>query len=338
MVSESRKYESVQALRALAAFMVLIFHSKIMVWPRTDQAQLWWWPGFSDFGDLGVSLFFVISGFIIANSASSPRFKVGEFVWRRVMRLYPLYWIVMISALVEFYFKGWFRGDVADLGVQGMIKSFLIFPQKPFPFWNPGWSLEHEVIFYGIAALIAPLFGLRVLAAIMAVLWFVGVLFTFQWDYHLFASAQILFCSGVVAYILKGTSWRIAAPFALILIGAYASYYRFLPISFRAAEVMFGFGSAALIVTLVDLEKKFSVPRPLVAMGDASYSLYLWHWMVLVFIGGWREKLGGSPELWRWIFVAVSIGVALLSYRFIERPFIALSHVKRKPAKLSTAE
>lgn len=322
-----RKYDSVQALRALAAFMVLIFHSKIMVWPRTEQSQLWWWPGFSDFGDLGVSLFFVISGFIIANSVSSPRFTVGLFAWRRIFRLYPLYLIVTSVGLLQYWRLGWFRADVESLGFSGIVKSFLIFPQKPFPLWNPGWSLEHEVIFYAIAAVVAPWLGLRVLVALLAMLWMIGIIFTFQWDYHLFASAQIYFGAGVLAFLFKDQGHRKAAPIACVLfLIAYAGFYKFIPISFEIAGVVFAFGSSALIVALISMEKTMTVPRPLVWMGDASYSLYLWHWMVLVYIGIWREVYGGSPELWRWIFVVVSIAVSLVSYQIIERPFIALGH------------
>ena len=57
MAGSAKKYQSIQLLRALAAVMVLVFHSKIAIWPREARASLLWIPGFSDFGDLGVCLF-----------------------------------------------------------------------------------------------------------------------------------------------------------------------------------------------------------------------------------------------------------------------------------------
>ena len=60
-----------------------------------------------------------------------------------------------------------------------MIKSFLIFPQSSYPFWNPGWTLEREVLFYAIAALVAPFFGIRVLAAVLFTLAGIGMTATF---------------------------------------------------------------------------------------------------------------------------------------------------------------
>ncbi|MGY4416281.1 exopolysaccharide production protein ExoZ [Bradyrhizobium sp. LB7.1] len=309
--------------------MVVVFHSKLAMSPA-DRELLWTWPGLTDFGDTGVSLFFVISGFIIANSVSRPRFSVCDFVWRRFMRLYPLYWMVMLVGLYAYNARNWFSSDVESLGAAGMIKSFLIFPQKQFPFWNPGWSLEHELIFYAIAALIGPIFGLRVLALVMVSLWLVGYNLTFEWDYHLFADPQIYFGAGVLAYILRDRGWAISFPVAVALLGfAYLCYYRVLPYSYTHAGVAFAFGCAALIVMLADLEQRWRVPRFVVTIGDASYSLYLWHWLVIPIAATGRGHLDGSPEVWRWIIVAASIAAALASYFTIERWTVKASRWER---------
>lgn len=322
------KYQSIQMLRAIAALMVVIFHSKSAIWPTDERALLWWWPSFSDFGDLGVSLFFVISGFITANGTSKSDFSVWPYVWHRFWRIFPLYWIVMGAALLMYHYLNWFHADVESLGSGGMIKSFLIFPQKPFPFWAPGWSLEHEILFYIIAAAIVPFLGLPVLALVLIGLSVIGMSVVSFWDWHLFADPQLFFGAGVVGYILRNRRWYQALPVALILLGySYAFYYKAFEAPYQIAQFAFAFGCAALIVTLLDFERHgWQVPKSLVLIGNASYSLYLWHWMVIPFAGWGRELWGGSPELWRWIIVVVSIVVALISYALFEKLFDAIGH------------
>ena len=61
--------------------------------------------------------FFVISGFIIASVVSSPHFKLKDYIWRRFMRIYPLYWLVMCAALFMFYRRHWFVSDVDALAL-----------------------------------------------------------------------------------------------------------------------------------------------------------------------------------------------------------------------------
>ena len=101
------KYQSIQLLRAVAALMVVVQHSHIAFTP-TEKAKLWWWPVFSDFGWLGVSLFFVISGFIIANVLSRPNFSLVDYFWRRFIRIYPLYWMVGAVGLYYYFSRNWF--------------------------------------------------------------------------------------------------------------------------------------------------------------------------------------------------------------------------------------
>lgn len=324
-----QKYQSIQLLRALAALMVVLFHSHLSFGPE-ERSQLWWWPGLSDHGALGVSLFFVISGFIIANSLDRPGFRLGRFAWRRAVRIYPLYWIVMLAGIGTYWWRGWFRVDVETLGAEGIVKSILILPQETSPFWNPGWSLEHELIFYAIAAVVAPVAGFWLLAFLMLALG-VGGFWISGWDYHLFSDAQIYFGMGILAYLLRAADWRLAMALAIAFLGpAYAHLYGYGDYPYQIRSVCFACGYSALIVAFLGLEAKgWQVPRPWVAIGDASYSLYLWHWLLIPFIGLWRYQLGGSPELWRWILIGLSVAVALLSYRFIEKPVNAWGGKRR---------
>lgn len=327
------RYQSIQALRALAALMVIILHSNMAVIAER-RSELVWLPGFSDFGWMGVDLFFVISGFIIAHVLSDTKMTIGTYFWRRFWRIYPLYWLVMLVGLYYYRDRGWWGHSVEELGTMGMVKSFLIFPLEPHPFWNPGWSLEHEILFYIIAALVVPLAGLRALASVMFGLGAIGLLFPVGWDFHVFDGAQVEFGAGVLAYLLRNRSWKEAAPVALIALSAvYGHHYGLLPVTAKQSLIATAIGAAALIVTLLDVERNgWKVPRALVVIGNASFSLYLWHWLFLPFFGRWTAE-GGSMELWRWKFVALSIVTAVASYYLLERLLIKFSHIKwRRPA------
>lgn len=332
------KYQSIQLLRALAAIMVVVQHSHIAFSPA-DKARLWWWPGFSDFGWLGVSLFFVISGFIIATVLSRPNFSYSDYFWRRFVRIFPLYWIVGAVGLYYYYTRNWFKYGVDLLGVEGMIKSFLILPLKVHPFWEPGWSLEHEVIFYIIAAAIAPTFGLLRLAIVLIALGITGMLVHFDWDYHMLAEAQIFFGAGVVAYLLRDRVWLEALPVALCSLAlAYAQYYGAFNLGTIFPVATYAIGASALIIALLDIERHgWKVPRFFVLIGSASFSLYLWHWLLIPVISRWKD-IGGEPELWRWIIVVTSVLAALASYSLIEKPLISFSHRRRRWALKSVVE
>ena len=109
---------------------------------------------------------------------------------------------------------------------------------------------------------------------------------------------------------------------------AYARFYEAIPISMNEAMTALAIGYAALLVVVVSLEREgWSAPRFIVRIGDASYSLYLWHWLLIPLLSTLRNSLfadGGSPELWRWLFIAASLAIAQASFRWLELPSVAL--------------
>ena len=322
------KLSSVQALRALAALMVVILHSKIM-FSAEERKLLLTIPGFTDIGYYGVQLFFVISGFIISVVVSKPNYDVRSFAIRRVFRIFPLWWLVMSVGLAMYFWRSWFRADVELLGLVGVLKSYALLPQKPYPFINPGWSLEYEVIFYAIVALLYPLTGIWGVFVLMLGLSTAANAFKPADGYHLVDGSYLFFGAGIVAYLLRNRSWREAAPLAAGgLALAYARFYEAIPIGINEAMVALATGFAALLVVVVSLERNgWSVPRFIIRIGDASYSLYLWHWLLIPSLATVRNGLfadRGSPELWRWIFIFISIAVAQASFRWLELPSIAL--------------
>ncbi len=102
------------------------------------------------YGRIGVILFFAISGFVIALQRQKA---VGVFIVHRLLRIYPSYWIALLTAALAFYLIG---RPVAGLGPA----PILLFPTATASdaFAIPYWTLVFEMVFYALAAVA---FGIR---------------------------------------------------------------------------------------------------------------------------------------------------------------------------------
>lgn len=136
-------------LRFVAAFLVMVFHLAFSVWasPKSGLANLrtsgyaledlqWLtWPGW-----IGVEIFFVISGLVIANSANGK--SLLSFLRSRSLRLYPAVWICSIVTLV--FVSGYY--EPVSL-VNRLARSITLFPLHPWidPVY---WTLAVEIVFY----------------------------------------------------------------------------------------------------------------------------------------------------------------------------------------------
>ena len=149
------RLDSVQALRGIAALAVMLCHLvAIEAGHAGRDAPL---TDFFDNGAYGVDLFFVISGFImvwVAGSVPRGLVSAGDFLYARVTRIYPLWWLfagAMVVFLLLFRGLPWDadRLDPKELdGVTHLIKSFLLWPQPEHPVLGVGWTLVHEMYFY----------------------------------------------------------------------------------------------------------------------------------------------------------------------------------------------
>jgi len=313
------KFDSIQTLRAIAVMMVVFYHSHWAAQGKhTDFFQV---PLLSDFGYLGVQLFFCISGFIMAHVATKDDFAPKSFLRRRFWRIVPLYWVTLLLIMLISFTSNIFDKQVETLGVWGIAKSFLMLPMQEYPLLSPGWSLEHEVIFYIIVALVVPFAGLRVLFLTIFALWVIGLNY-YGWDYHLFSKNHIYFALGIAAYWLrKKNPVLLGLGSALGLIAGYLSLYGFFQFSSAAKSLSLAIGFSFLISTLVSLEYRGTrFPQLFVRIGNISYSLYLVH--VFVYIGfekvAW--KINANPEAWRLLGLIAAIIIANLTYKYLETP------------------
>jgi peptidoglycan/LPS O-acetylase OafA/YrhL len=142
---------SIQALRGIAALMVVLFHLRIVEGKYGQDGNLL--GAMFAYADSGVDLFFMLSGFVMtsiaAGSYGSPR-NAGDFLARRGWRVLPLYWFytTLVVALM-LLMPGMANSAYQD---QSILASYLLWPQAQLPLLTVGWTLIHEAFFYLLMA------------------------------------------------------------------------------------------------------------------------------------------------------------------------------------------
>jgi exopolysaccharide production protein ExoZ len=316
---------SIQYLRALAALAVVVFHSMTTV------------QGSFDIGAAGVDIFFVISGFIMASLTFGREASPGLFLWRRAIRIVPVYWLATLAAAAilavkpTFFYKG-------DGSIENTALSLLFFPHESAaggraPVIEQGWTLEFEVFFYFLCALallwLPQRNRLKILCGVLVLLAAIGLLLpglTRPWGTY---TSQLLL--EFVGGIALAAAWRQKLLQSATL-GAAAMLAGFAAFALMQAGVLPQTGQRALdwglpafliVAGALAFEGAGRVPRSNAGalLGDASYSLYLTHTFVLAVM----LRIGGNLPLWAYLLASIggSILVAIASYQLVEKPAMA---------------
>jgi exopolysaccharide production protein ExoZ len=315
-----QQLEGIQYLRAIAAFMVLVFHLSFYCGPflRTISARL---PS-------GVDIFFVISGFIML--ITSQRATPLSFMGRRILRIVPLYWLLTLVIFAAALPTAQ-RHAVGEL-----VKSLLFVPYLDvrgsgdrLPIISPGWSLNLEMYFYVLFAvtLWAPL---RRWAVVI-----LGVLFTTLILCHDATSIKVAqfymqsriieFWAGMALgwlYLHGGMKASPVVALAAIGVGF---------VALVAFNLPFQVPAMLLVAGMICLEAAGHLPRwPLLGyLGDASYSTYLSHGAVIeVAYQLWRHT-HLSAALFAPVGLLAGVCGGVLCYRYLETPLLTLWRRRR---------
>ena len=347
MGSEKVNYRNIQGLRAIAALMVFASH---MFWDIIPMRAHWAKPYVASVGPSGVDIFFVISGFIIYHVAKRSAAQVGtvgrgravyEFVMKRIIRIYPLYWIAFgVAALMMIWVP-----LPASFVRKPQLELFLLINGIPNFRVPVAWTLTFEVYFYAVTALSILVFPKKILAGLFT--WFAAVGLTaalgtvFDLSMLLnYAFAPILleFLLGIAIGLLieRGQSRFYAASLCIgvvwMLLGAIelqhdagravqSSLWRLACWGFPAALIVYG-------VLALEVRNVWIMPKMLQYLGDASYSIYLWHAIVFTGVAAVFVRLGWVGVVDRSLLAAlmgiIGLGVGLLSYHFLEKPSLRL--------------
>lgn len=353
--------KSIQTLRAVAALAVMFAHLQSVEASHSIGPTLL--PNALMSGFAGVDLFFVISGFImvwIAGDWSPGANSAGKFLFARVTRIYPVWWLFASITALYFLAVNGVPWD-ADLlknfdigGVEHLIKSAFLIPHDAFPVLTLGWTLMHEMYFYLIFALILLL--PQKYRAVALIVWAgvigAGIAANATGFYADTLSALALYpmtleflIGAAVGWAVKAGWRRFAIP-ALILgmIGMIAALWAVdfsskadtLPI---VRTALFGPPSALLVYAVAALELN-QTSKPwlhggLVRIGDWSYSLYLGHILVISAVAELVfPTFGDLGQISNALFIGVASVAAIIAagvaYAMFEAPLHRRARAARK--------
>lgn len=298
--TRTRRVQSLEALRAIAALLVVMYHLQDIFTTRFGRVPF---GGIFGAGDHGVDLFFVLSGFIIMITHAEDIGVPGrslQYLYKRICRIFPGVWIMTAFAAIAYisHFGG--AAKAAKLDPWNIAASFALLPQNGPPLVNVTWTLTYEVFFYALFALIIirPRLGLFLLLmwqcsiAIGAI----GLLRFNHWAVaYYFRPICLEFGIGILcAWLVSnpGVRQRIGWWSQSILlvagIGIFGAGMHFdASIRLDGFEfvrvLVFGLGAGCVIFALALREYHVSirVPSVLLWLGEASYAIYLVHYSVL---------------------------------------------------------
>ncbi len=143
------RYASIQTLRALAILTVVLGHLALVEVKFGQGATVL--PAFLIRGLGGIDLFFIISGLMMVIT-SRGKFHSGKralsFIYNRLVRIYPLYWIYSFAALAAFLIHPAWWVTNAPENWRDLLVSFLLLPSRRLPLLNVAWMLIHLIYFY----------------------------------------------------------------------------------------------------------------------------------------------------------------------------------------------
>lgn len=355
---------SVQALRAIAALLVVWVHSidAAEFFTTPHQSKFFHW---GNFGACGVDIFFAISGFIVSQvavrsverKADNPSAPARQFLTRRITRIFPLYWILTLLVLLE-----------QELGRHKIVWSsfhwlptVLLFPSLQYrgnaPALSLGWSLMFEMYFYVIltifmvwtprsvarnaAILLCGMVIAGSLAGIhrpMIVIWMNPIVLEFVFG----CIIGLMYSSRKSDVAKTNRGLWIAIVGALLLTATIftgygraseedwimAGYYCWLRVG------VWGVPSALIVGGVIFWNPRmYSLPaRALVFLGDASYSIYLCTIPARSVVEHYWSlfgRFGGDTGIFLAAIFCTLVGV--VCYLLIERPMMRAFHNWYKP-------
>nr|WP_116348834.1 acyltransferase [Cupriavidus taiwanensis] len=342
------KFQSLQMLRGIAAMWVVAYHMQEHFDPLATALPF----SASDLlrkGYIGVDLFFVISGFVIAWTAL---YKPGlhdtptQFLLKRLIRVAPPYWVATL------YFA--MLRDLRTVELDPLLRSIFFIPieagDAPFygyPTLLIGWSLNYEIYFYLSFSILLYL-GRRLsfqIAYFTLTLVILPIVFsgTVSIDpqhlykgisntYILLATNPIIleFVFGMILARLYGilpeTLSRSHAWLALLASIAFftAAFFLYEP---RMSIIFRGLPCASLVAGFMVAEryKLISIPRHLSYLGEISYSVYLTHPFVLVYSKSIYTTIPGQNyvQVTQYLVtLAVVLCLAQFFYKYVEHPIL----------------
>lgn len=322
--SVQNRLVSVQILRGIAALLVAWCHLTLARSNYWHSRHVW------DFGAIGVDIFFIISGFVMALTMEKYREKSFTFLWHRYLRIAPLYYLLGLQWALVLWIG---RYPVSWASIVSNITILPLGSRYTAPVLEVGWTLSFEFVFYGLVCLsLALRKGPGLLFAMLSILASVGTVYVapvpvLRWLTH---PVLFEFALGVLAFMLRHQripQWLAWAGLIVLIVEA------LLPVPFdpgwpaliRGEGTLYRLALWAIPAFLafngvIRWEPKGPLVKPAQLLGDSSYSIYLSHSFVAVMLASFVPPPIGFG-------LVIVVGVAC--YRWIELPLLGLKKWRR---------
>ncbi|GIP52629.1 acyltransferase [Paenibacillus vini] len=343
---------TLMGLRGLLALSVVIYHIYISAViegyiPEIPKENFLYM--INEAGPISVNLFFVISGYLITQSLLNKK-SFREFAVNRLLRIYPVFITIhlIIFAVGPVIGYKWMDGIGPGQYVFHFLSNALLLPGMfPLPIAQiVAWSLSYELFFYIIAGLAwliyrsSKLPGVRKGILYVVVAAAAMIIIYYRRDFSFFAV-------GVAAYFSQAqikSHWKPVKAFyfngVILLAAIYLSYYT-LKVPIWAALVL----SFLLFIPILmeyGLLSRFLRTSVMRYLGRISFSLYMWHTMVMfplkIAVPKFAAMIGTNAVsfgIYALLSLALSVLISHLSYHYIEFKFTAYLKSKMEPRSLS---
>ncbi|MFY0253365.1 acyltransferase family protein [Chitinophaga sp. 30R24] len=360
-MNERKKFYNLQVCRGIAAIIVLLAHANLLI--NKDI-----FSGFFIVGWSGVDFFFVLSGFIIYYInidciAQKNTFK--EYLSKRLIRVYPIYWVYTFCAILLhvllFRFSNIKLITWIDLNALSLYKSILLYPThvtaNEMPILPIAWTLSYEVLFYiifGICILVG-----RKFSAYIILFWIIGILLKMFSIINtannplletLFSDRNFEFLYGcliaeltLLNKIINKTSQSITILSIAILFLAVSWINEAFTLNIvpKRDILTFGIPYSLIIYALISLDTfkiKTRFKSGLVYLGDASYSIYLTHFIGIVILNSFIHKFITNDYAIFLIIVTILTVLGCCCYSYIEKPILKYINKKLSNAGIKYSE
>ncbi|WP_282063793.1 acyltransferase family protein [Roseobacter litoralis] len=346
----TRHFGSLDGLRFLCITAVLWHHAPI--WTQmADPARI------LTRGFLGVDFFFVLSGFLITTlllreEEAKGRFSLRGFYWRRILRIIPVYFLV-VTAVGGYYI--FVKGQTHYLAQWPYYYLFLSnFLTDHIPLLAPTWSLSVEEQYYMVWPLVLMLLPRRLILPILAGLIALNLLavtgrlagvgivpFTagpLRFEMFTATYTPILMGAGLGLILHRASGFALCARLfappavpALLFVGLAVLIHILPPNLAGWPNLVLHLVMTACLACLVIREDNILRPmltlRPVVWIGTISYGIYLYHLIALHIATVAVTAMGTlHPALHVLLYLGVTCLIAGFSFRYFERPILKLRH------------
>lgn len=364
--ARTSRLHQIDALRGLAALLVIVAHasssfaSYALASGHSDL--LYTLSQCIDTGRIGVMIFFIVSGFVVANTLHAPGANLRTFAIRRLLRLYPLFWFSMVVIISILKGKNELVTGAMDWKTIGanitMLPTLLNFD----PLIIIYWTLETEIVFYAVASIVFRYGCLFQPKRLLALIFFLIAIFA-SMMFGIFPAPNSLAWKSLtlnLAFMFWGALFhatfstheansqtnqtRYWLAWGAIIILSPSAYTLLRFIAKGSADDLrwaVAYPSALLIFSALYFVNGGWI-RMASRLGLISYSLYLLHPAAITMVGWLIESHLFMREIaYLPVMTLAAIGSAIalswLTYAWIEKPFISLSRKLTVRPALPTA-